>query len=145
MTRVSALDRFIAPTPSEPAAVEDADEYTGDGDYRPFGFTRRAIGGETMLELVLRNGDSESFAYTHLYRTSFNPSEGISLYFTDHVAEIFGERLKELYRHLRSHRVTFICEADAPTYKTVSFQSEPVIRSIVIRRIDPRLEIPEVV
>jgi len=137
MNRVSTIERFISPT--TPLEDDLVDEHQGEGDYRAFGITRKTFGSETMLDLVLKTGDHQTFAYTHLYRMAFNPSEGISLYFTDHVIELLGQRLKELYRYFRSHRVTFVCEADSPTVQSCT-DAEAVISSILIRPIDPRIE-----
>ncbi len=86
---------------------------------------------ETMHDLVFRTGIHESLSYAHLYRVIFDPSEGITLHFTDHIVMIKGYHLRDLYRNIKNHRATYVCEADNSTVQLES-SSEPIVKAIVI-------------
>lgn len=125
----SILDRMgLAREANEDELV---DEFDGESEYRAFAASRNPRRVETMLDLVFRSGAHESLSYAHLYQISFDPSNGLLLNFTDHLVTIQGHRLLDLYRYLKNHRVTYICEADLPTAKLVG-ESEAVVNEISI-------------
>lgn len=108
----------------------EQDEYTPDGEYRAFGVLRQNIGAAATIDFISRQGNHQSFAYTHLYQTTFDPSNAIELYFTEHTVAIRGHRLHELYRRLLTHRVTFVCEADSASAQLQ--RDQPVVVACVI-------------
>ncbi|HEY4313823.1 MAG TPA: hypothetical protein VGN12_30570 [Pirellulales bacterium] len=79
------------------------------------GIRDRAI----MLELRLRGGRVEACGYMWLDNATFDPSEGITLYFARKVVKISGRNLDtqirpgvNLFEALLRHRVTWLREAD---------------------------------
>lgn len=109
----------------------EVDVYRESDDYRAFGFNRKSVNSDPMINLVDSRGVQEALAYGHLYRLRFDPSEGITLEFTEHVVTIRGRGLREGYQRLAMQRVVFIAEADRATAVLVP-EKEPVITSLII-------------
>lgn len=124
----SILDRLH---PSAQNTLDEIDVYSEGDDYRAFGFSRKPISSDPMINFIDRRGVHEAIAYGHLYRIQFDPSEGITLEFTDHIVTIRGRRLHEGHRKLVMQRVVFVCEADQPTAALVG-QNEPAITKLEI-------------
>ncbi len=102
------------------------------GDYRAFVVSR--MRGVPAIEFRFKSGDSEIFAYSHLYRISFVASGGLALTFSDDVVEVMGVRLGELKKHLLRQQVIRICEADAPTAKLAGDDEAVVTAMRVVGR-----------
>lgn len=129
----SILERAgLAPETSSP----DADCFSEDGQYRAIGISRKAWGGEPMINFIARTGDHQAIAYNHLYRIQFDPSNGITLDFTNHNIVIQGRNLAEAYQKLVMQRVIFVVEADDATRRLVA-DGDPVVTSLQILEADP--------
>ena len=100
----SLVDRLGGSTP-------EVDVYSEDGPYQAFGISRRAFGGEPLIDFVLRDGNHHALTYGHLYDIIFNPSKGIDLQFTDHVVQLRGRCLQDGYGQLLRQRVVWLREA----------------------------------
>ncbi|MCD0458134.1 hypothetical protein [Roseiconus lacunae] len=125
---VSILERL---NPSFSDSAEDLDTHDEGQGYRAFGFNRRSINAEPMIDFITSQGVHEPLAYSHLYRIHFDPSDGIMIEFTDHVVTIQGRALREGFQKLFFHRVVFVAEADRPTAAIVP-ESDPVVTSLTI-------------
>ncbi|APZ93415.1 hypothetical protein [Fuerstiella marisgermanici] len=117
----------------------EADYYNEDDPYRAIGISRKAWGGEPMINFIMRTGDHQAIAYNHLYRIQFDPSKGITLDFTNHKVVIQGRKLAEAYQKLAMQRVIFIAEADDATGRLAD-DDEPVVTSLQI--LEPTSETP---
>ncbi|GAB5515196.1 hypothetical protein [Rhodopirellula baltica] len=94
---------------------DDLDVYADSDDYRAFGYSRKPVSSDPMINFIDSTGTQTAFAYGHLYQTKYDPSEGIVIEFTEHVVSIRGRRLGEAFAKLVSQRVVFVAEADRPT------------------------------
>ncbi len=112
-------------------AIPEQDQYSPDAPYRAFGISRKAWGGEPMLDFIKRDGNHEALAYSDIRRIRFNPSKGILILAIDCCVLLRGRCLEEGYQKLVSQRVVFITEADHSTAK-LQPEGEPVIISIQI-------------
>ena len=95
--------------------VDDETVLLEQGGYRPFIASRQAYRPAVMLDVVLRSGESVSFAYTHLYKVVFTTNRKVRLVFSEDEVTVSGIQLGELYRRLQLQRVLQITEADRPT------------------------------
>ncbi|MEM8669449.1 MAG: hypothetical protein AAGG48_18130 [Planctomycetota bacterium] len=125
---VSILDR-LQPTAQDDSA--EIDVYSEGEDYRAFGFSRKPIASDPMIDFIDRHGVHEALSYSHLYRIRFDPSEGMTLEFTDHIVTLRGHHLQKGHQRLTMHRVVFIAEADHATAALVT-ADEPVITSLAL-------------
>ena len=124
MAHASVLDRINNELP-------EIDVYREGDPYRPIGISRKAFGGEPLIDFISKDGNHRAFAYSHLYDITFDPSTGIELHFSDHTVTLSGRRLAECYGQLLRQRVVFICEADHAA-SNLADASEPVITRIAI-------------
>jgi hypothetical protein len=92
----------------------DVDVYSS-ASYLAFGVSRKAWGGEPMIDFVFRDGNHHGMSYARLDDMQFNPSRGIVLRFSDTHVTIVGRRLEAGYERLLAHRVVFVAEADHAT------------------------------
>ncbi len=109
-----------------------------ESEYRAFGVSRKAWGGEPMIDLILRDGNRHSLPYARLDEMQFNPSKGIVLRFSDYVVTLQGQRLGEGYQQLLAHRVVFVAEAGRAAQLALDAQA-PVVTTLLIeaRRLAP--------
>ena len=114
------------------------EEYVEDGNYRAFALCRQINQRAEMLDLMFKNGQHESFSYSHLYRTKFDTEKGILLQFSDHLVKIEGRSLRDGYRRILHRRVLQITEADAPTMQLVG-DKESVVIKISVEIFHPEL------
>ncbi|MEM9409649.1 MAG: hypothetical protein AAGA30_00960 [Planctomycetota bacterium] len=105
------LDKIIGKEPTS----EDIDIYEVGSDYNAFGVSRKAWGTEPMIDFITKDGNHHSFAYSHMYFISMDPSSSITIDFTSHSIVVSGTGLREIYRELFRNRVTFIAQADLST------------------------------
>lgn len=119
-------------------AAPEADVYDAEGPYQAFGISRRAFGGEPLIDFVSRSGNHHALTYSHLYDITFDPSSGIELQFTDHVVSLKGRCLKEGYGQLLRQRVVWLSEAPA-TAERSAVPGEAVITEITIKPKHERL------
>jgi hypothetical protein len=108
-----------------------------------FGFMRGLDARALAVEIRLRTGDSEWFAYSCLVSWRFNPSVGLLLKFTSDVASLVLVRGSNLDapvgqgqvnltdRGLQRHRIVFIREMDEDELQKVR-EGEPSIDGIDI-------------
>lgn len=94
---------------------ETPDDIYSSDEYRAFGYIRKPIADEPMIRFITAQGIQSAFPYSHLYQLDYDPSIGITAYFTEHTIELKGRALREGYERLTSHRVIFVAEADRPT------------------------------
>lgn len=126
----SALDRYRLGSESNEC---DSDVYDSDAEYRAFGVSRKAWGGEPMLNFIDRRGDHRAIAYSHLYIARYNPSHGIVIEFSDHIVLLRGRRLADGYQKLVAQRVVFVSEADRAAAGLVA-PDAPVITEMRFER-----------
>lgn len=107
----------------------DADVYSSS-HYLAFGVSRRAWGGEPMIDFVFRDGNHHGMSYAHLDDILFNPSRGIVLRFGEYLVTIAGQRLETGYEKLLAHRVVFVAEADHATQLTCE-DLTPIVTSVI--------------
>lgn len=112
-------------------ASSEVDYFSEDDPYRAIGVSRKAWGGEPMINFISRTGDHQAIAYNHLYRVRFDPSQGITLDFTNHSVVIQGRNLAEAYQKLAMQRVIFVAEADDATGRLAS-DHEPTVTQLRI-------------
>ena len=111
---------------------EEDDHFDEDGDCRAFGASRKQWGGDPMVDFITRDGNHQTFNYSHMYRVTFNPSEGLIVEFTNHVVTIVGKQLRDMHRFFTAHRIVFVCEADDATQKLMQTNDEPVVTKLTI-------------
>lgn len=118
------------------ARHSDVDVFS-ESEYRAFGVSRRAWGGEPMIDFIRRDGNRHSLPYARLDEIQFNPSKGIALRFSDYLVTLQGQRLAEGYQQLLAHRVVFVAEAGRADEMALADQ-EPVVTKLLIeaRRFD---------
>lgn len=109
----------------------EGDQYNEGDPYRAIGVSRKAWGGEPMINFIHRTGDHQALAYNHLYRVRFDPSEGITLDFTNHTIAITGRNLSDAYQKLAMQRVIFVAEADAATQRLIE-DADPVVTQLLV-------------
>lgn len=94
------------------AVAEEVDVFREGEDYRAFGVSRKAWGGEPFLNLIGRDGRQRGKPWAHVDDIEFDPSTGIVISFARNVVIIKGQCLREMYEKLIVQRVVFIREAD---------------------------------
>jgi len=97
-TRSSIVERIL----KQPGANEN-EPREASKDIRPAVPT-------PMLDVVLRDGSIESFAYAYLTRVSFDPSGTLVLHFGEDKVCVEGRNLAELRQKLRLHKADEIVE-----------------------------------
>ena len=110
---------------------DELDVYADNEDYRAFGYSRKPVSSDPMINFIDSTGNQTAFAYGHLYQTRFDPSDGITIEFTEHLVSIRGRRLGEAFAKLVSQRVVFVAEADRPTAVLIP-DNEPVVTTLLI-------------
>jgi hypothetical protein len=63
-----------------------------------------------MLDVILRDGSIESFAYAYLTRVSFDPGGSLVLHFGEDKVLIEGRNLTDIRQKLRLHKADEISE-----------------------------------
>lgn len=137
---VSILDRFSA---NSATGTDEADnDLYDESQYRAFGFIRKPWGNEPMFDLIFKSGVRSAIPYADLRRITLDPAIGIQLFIQDIITgrplkiTLIGRNLAQGYERLRMHRVTFACEADAPTEKGLA-EDDMVITEIKEQLIEP--------
>jgi hypothetical protein len=110
-------------TAKRPSGVHTATE--SDEESCPaFGFLRGNLERAVAIEFRFRDGNSETFSYSHLVSWKFNPSKGLLLKFTSDVTTLVliagsnldtmppGKAINLTDRGLQRHRITHIREMD---------------------------------
>lgn len=97
-TRPSAVQRLLKPQGANENAPREASR-----DIRPALPT-------PMLDVVLRDGTIESFAYAYLTRVSFEPGGMLVLHFGEDKVRIEGRNLAEVRQKVRLHKADEIVE-----------------------------------
>lgn len=100
-------------------------------EYEAYNIERQPRSCFALLDFCLSNGDHQAIAYNHLYDITFNRSEGLVLTFSEHVVQIKGRRLEDLYRQLKRHRVIWVWEA-GPQEDKLANAKDSVITKITI-------------
>ncbi|MCA9215719.1 MAG: hypothetical protein KDB27_21790 [Planctomycetales bacterium] len=131
LTLVEKLGLLNERSMQETASFDEHEDDDEEAGYRAFVVTRQESRRAEMLEFLIKTGNSQSFAYSHLYRAEYDPSEGIKLQFSDHEIQISGRNLRIGYRRLLTQRVIRICEADTPTVK-LARPGEAVVTGIEV-------------
>ncbi|EMB15079.1 hypothetical protein [Rhodopirellula europaea] len=126
----SLLDRFGL---SNGPQLPEVDSYVEQSKYLAFGISRKAWGGEPMINFISCRGDHHAISYSHLYGVKFNPSLGITIEFSDHVVLVRGRGLASSYEKLVMQRVVFIVEADRSTAALIP-DDEPVVTELLIEQ-----------
>lgn len=88
----------------------------------------------SMLEFRFRDGSRTAMTYHFLVRTDCQPSEGLTLTFTDLCVVIRGRNLGHLFTLIQDHEVKVVFEADRATAQLLQ-QSNAVIEAIELRPI----------
>lgn len=126
----SLLDRFGL---SNGPQLPEVDSYVDQSKYLAFGISRKAWGGEPMINFIKCRGDHHALSYSHLYGVRFNPSIGIAIEFSDHIVTIRGRGLAASYEKLVMQRVVFVTEADRSTAGLIP-DGEPVVTELSIEQ-----------
>lgn len=123
---IDVLDKYFKrPKPD----VEDEDT----DSYKAYGILR--VGGRLALSLDVRryNGDRLGLEYAYLMKVRFNPSEGITLYFTSATVTLAGWNLHPVYDGLLRHAVLYVQEGnrnyDKPADKDTFIEKITVIEA----------------
>lgn len=67
---------------------------------------------DIMLDVRLRDGSREAFAYAYLTKIKYTPKDVVRIEFGITVVKIAGRRLARLYEALCEHRVRFVQEGN---------------------------------
>lgn len=110
---------------------EEIDVFQPGEEYRAFGISRKAWGGEPFLNLVSKCGRQRGKPWSAIDEIEFDPSIGITISFMNHMVVIEGRRLDEIYEKLLSQRVVFIREADHASEKLAG-EAQTVVTSITL-------------
>jgi hypothetical protein len=119
----SILDRF-----NQNEAV-----YQSDGDYKAFGISRQAV----SLNCISRDGNQVGISWSLYSDARYDPAEGVVIEFSHKVVKIQGHNLLSLYQYVLGNRVTFVAEADRPTEKMSSLDSESVVSKLNVNDRSP--------
>lgn len=122
---MNIVDRISSNTSPE------IDVYDEEGPYQAFGVSRRAFGGESLIDFITRDGNHHALTYSHLYDITFNPSTGIEISFSDHVVTLKGRCLKQGYEQLLRQRIVWISEAIESQGRLLG-DGQPVVSEIRI-------------
>ena len=137
--RQSLAHRFnLLPGDKEDAEHLDDEETENEAEYRAFAVSKQTNQRAEMLDIVFKDGRRKGFSYSHLYRTEYDPKDGIELHFSDHIVRIQGIRLLSGYRRILTYRVIKIEQADAPTAKLVG-RDGVVVTELGISRVVPEI------
>ncbi len=115
----SHLDKYFCRTkPTSPPAEDEQDAV----DHLAFGWLRGMRETATMLEVRHQDGRISAFSYMVLGHAEFDPSEGITLYFSNLTLKIYGRNLNaelrpnvRLFNGIVRRRVPWIQVADEPS------------------------------
>ncbi len=104
---------------------------------KPTGYQAYAVAGEKqgreiMLDVGLKTGDAEAFAYSYLMSVRFIRSKGLVLTFTNAKVSITGRNLEQLYAFLLRHRVSWLQVGNQAESMEVA-EDSPFIESIEIK------------
>jgi hypothetical protein len=118
--RGNTLEKYIAAKPTEAEKPEEQDLLPDD--LGAFGFLRGVRDRAIMLELRHKDGSIDAFGYAWLSKSTFDPSEGITLHFGASTVKITGRNLNgevrpnvRMFAALLRHRVPWIQEAGGTT------------------------------
>jgi hypothetical protein len=135
MTDNNLLDRFMHRMPAAGANENHTHDETEIDDLGVFGFLRGSRERANMLELRKRDGHILAVGYG-MFEVEFNPSEGITLHFTDRKVKIRGRNLNaearpqiKLFEGIARFRVPWIREMSEPE-RLKAQASDTVIDSI---------------
>ena len=99
--------------------------------YQAYAVVEEKQGREIMLDIGLKTGDAEAFAYSYLMSLKFI-RKGIVLTFTNAKVSITGRNLGQLYVFLLRHRVTWLQVGNQAESMEVA-EDSPFIESIEIQ------------
>ncbi len=100
--------------------------------YQAYAVVKEKQDREIMLDIGLKTGDAEAFAYSYLMNLKFIRSKGLTLTFTKAQVFITGRNLEQLYAFLLRHRVTWVQEGNEAESMEVA-ENSPFIESIEIK------------
>ena len=106
-----------------------------DGEDTPVAFGRVGAKPALSVRFCLRTGDSDSYAYSHLYSVHAEGKGRLLLTFTGHTVTIEGRNLHRLHDYLDAHRATKVRESDTHRSEFEGDGSE-VVERIVIEKAD---------
>lgn len=115
----------------------EVDVFHDGEEYRAFGVSRKAWGGEPLIDFIANNGNHQALPNSDIRRITFNPSEGLLIEFSEFVVVLRGHCLNDIYQKLLMQRVVFVCEADEASRK-LSGPDIPVVSQMII---GPRSEL----
>jgi hypothetical protein len=111
------LEKYAAAKPADAEKPEELENVPDD--LGAFGFLRGVRDRAIMLELRHKDGSIDAFGYAWLSKSTFDPSEGITLHFGANTVKITGRNLNaavqpnvRMFAAILRHRVPWICEAD---------------------------------
>lgn len=111
------LDRYITRNPKMRGDARHEPEAEPLDDHGSFGWLRGIRDRATMLELRKANGNILAVGYGWLEKAAFDPSDGITLFFTGQKVRIKGRNLNaearplvRLFEGVTRHRVPWIGE-----------------------------------
>lgn len=124
-THLERLKRVASSPAEHPVGIDAEDESTA--------FSAGRVGTNPQLTLVLRkaNGNCHAFSYAHLYSIEYDPSDGITLTFSQHQVRLCGRHLDDLFRYLCHHRVQRVNETEESFLESPDEQ-QPVVSRIAI-------------
>ena len=134
MSQTSILQQLSRSTEAD----SDVDVFEQGQQYRAVGISRKGFGGEPMIDFISREGNHQCFGYSYLYRIGFDPSEGLTLEYTNHIITIEGRRLADKLRFFNAHRVIFVVEADDATIRLMDKSEEAVVTAVRIEKKERR-------
>ena len=109
-----------------------------DGEqYRAFGISQKAWGGEPLIDFIANNGNHQALPNSDIRRVTLNPSEGLLIEFSEFVVILRSHCLSDMYQRLLMQRVVFVCEADEASRKLAA-RDVPAVSQMII---GPRSEL----
>lgn len=119
----------------------DVDEYIPE-DYKAFGISRKAWGGEPMINFISQQGNHTALPYSQIDRIDFNPSTGIHLRYFSWDVTIRGVNLFDGYQKLHMQRVVFVAEAGHARHMLAN-PTDPLITDLSVEIRKPAIDAPE--
>lgn len=117
----------------------EIDLYSED-EYKAFGISRKAWGGEPMIDFISRCGNHRGLPYSQIDDIEFDPSIGIVIRYFNHQVTLRGTALFEGYQKLLMHRVVFVSEAGHAVEKLASGHDAVILElKIQARTAEPDL------
>jgi hypothetical protein len=94
----------------------------------------RAAIAAPMLDLIFKDGWTESFSYVLLARVRFDPTGRLMLYFGDEVVVIEGRNLADIRQKVRLHKASEILEG-TDAQAALKAEGEPHVERIYLTNV----------